>query len=271
MKQFLETVAKSVGILAAAFRVEADEVLVEAYRIGLQGCEPQQIQAAVATILQGNHEYMPTPGRLRELALNNGRSFDSLVAAAWECLNRGIDAVGYSGSVNFADGLINATVRHLGGWERVCGLPVDEFEKWYHKDFERTYLNFLRNGCPEDQLGYLRGELERVNARFHGRQLQGGGIYKLPHIHNISAPYAPQVLALPAPDREPVDVPRITFRPIPGDEPAQPERKSRIVKKDLPKHLNWTDKADLEYELTPAQLATESQNRTLLANLGDET
>jgi hypothetical protein len=231
-REFTDAVGRAVGILSSTFRVEADEMLLEAFTIGLEGCDPSQIAAAVGAVLRSNVDYMPTPGKLRELAVSSGSGFEAIAAAAWECLNRGITAVGSSGSPNFTDGLINATVRHLGGWERVCGMTDEEFEKWYRKDFERIYLQFLRNGVAADQCGYLVGSIERENARWHGQQIPANGkVYQLPDPISVDAPYKPQVLALPAPKRTAVELPRIEFRPIEVEPTAEPPRKSRIIKK----------------------------------------
>lgn len=268
-EKFESVVATYAAMLCEAFGRNATKATFMAYEAGLSGLTTEQVKTACLATLKQNRQFMPTPGELREIGLSGGTGFDALVASAWECLNRGIDSVGYSGSLNFMDGLINATVRHLGGWERACGLPVEEFSKWYRKDFERTYLNFLRNGCPTEQLRYLKGANERENAKYHGKTLPGGGTYQLPDIEQIGAPYAPQVLALPAPERTAVDIPRIEFRTADPD-PEQPEAKptSKMKhKNDFPKHLQWTEKADLEYELTPEQLETQARNRKMLESL----
>jgi hypothetical protein len=271
-QNFERTVAIYVSALCEAFGRKATKATFMAYEAGLGGLTVSQIKTASHAALKQNRQFMPSPGELREMGLSAGQGYESIAAAAWECLNRGIDRVGYSGSPNFADGLINATVRHLGGWERVCGLVVDEFEKWYAKDFKRIYLEFLRNGCSEEQCRYLPGAIERENAGWHGRQLPNSSkVYELPSVVTVGTPYEPQVLALPAPSRATVGVPRIEFKSIPSEHNHPEPKPKRIIKKDFPKHLQWLGKEDLEYQLTPEQIETEARNRKLIESLKEET
>jgi hypothetical protein len=270
---FHETVAHAVGILASMFRVEADEAMVEGYAIGLHGIDPQRIKAATAAVLQQNRQFMPTAGELRELAMSDGKGFEAITTQAWQCLNHGIDRVGYTGSPNFADGLINATVRHLGGWERVCGLTLEEFEKWFKKDFQQTYLSFARNGCSAEMCRPLVGAVERESARYHGLpNPRSGKIYQLPAPVEVGADYVPVVKSLPAPVRAVRDVPQIEFKPgtEPEKQPSEVKPSKIRRKKDLPKHLGWNEKSDLEFDLTPQQLETQERNKqAILALVGE--
>lgn len=268
--EFKTTVATYVAMLCEAFARKPTKATFMAYEAGLQGLGVEQVRMACVSSLQQNRQYMPTPGELRELGLSSGRTFESVVADAWECLGRGILRVGSSGSPNFEDGLINAAVRHLGGWERVCGLSSDEFEKWFRKDFERVYLQFLRTGCTGELRAPLVGSIERESAAYHGKtNPRSGSTYELPAPIDIPAGYKPNVPSLPAPTRRPVDVPMIEFRkaepdPVEGSE-KKPVRMERC--REIPKHLRWHDKADLEFKLTPEQLATQERNRKMLEAL----
>jgi len=266
--EFKTTVATYIAMLCEAFARKPTKAMFMAYEAGLQGLSSAQLKVACLTSLQQNRQFMPSPGELRELGLSDGVGFESVSSRAWDCLCGGIRLVGSSGSPNFEDALINAVVRHFGGWERVCGMPTDEFEKWFRKDFEKIYLQLLRTGCSEDLRRPLVGSIERENSVYHGLpNPRTGRIYELPAVVSVPAGYAPRVPSLPAPERKLSDVPQIEFKRPPAAEADPPKRVSRIIKKDFSKHLNWNDKADLEFQLTPEQLEAQEENRRKLLQL----
>jgi hypothetical protein len=269
-----KNITEIVSLLCEAYGRQPSPATFLAFEIGLDGISDEAAKLASQAVLQRPGKFMPAPGEVRELALSNGRGFDATVTAAWQCFVDAIASVGYTRSPNFVDGLINATVRHLGGWERCCGLPCEEFEKWYRRDFERVYIGFLRNGCPAELCKPLIGAIERESPPYHGLpNPRSGAIYMLPAPVEIQAPYSPAVKSLPAPPREVRSLPAPRFKSPPQDDQAsepveagcRPKRMQR--KHDFPKHLNWCEKADLEFELTPEQLETQERNRQAIEAL----
>lgn len=210
-------VAKSVGLLAATFGAEFDDLKVEAYRIGLECVGSAAIRQATRAILQsGEHKFMPTPGAIRALAMTDGQGVESRCEAAWMILNKAIDAHGAGRSVNFRDALINATVRLLGGWERCCRMPREEFDKWFRKDFIATYCRLMVHGCPLESAGYLAGECERANGPWVGYEYgKGGKPYELPAPEDVASPYEPALLSAPGAQqltKRPAGLPTIEFK-----------------------------------------------------------
>lgn len=268
-----KTIADCIAMLCVAFNRDPSSATFQAYEVGMGGISDDDCRKATEQVLQQNRKFMPSPGELREIAASRGRPFDLQAQDAWQCLNKAIDHLGATKSVNFRDGAINATVRHFGGWERICGLPVSEFEKWFRKDFEQTYLLYIREGCPPGSERPLVGSIERENNRLHGLPNPATGeVYRLPGVVEVEASYQPTILALPAPEREEVELPMIEFkRPEEVAEPApeknQPVRMAR--KNDVPKShkKDWNTRADLEFELSPEQLEQQKENQRRLKEL----
>ena len=82
---------------------------------------------------------------------------------AFTDVERALSTCGYYNSPNFEDAAINATIRALGGWLRVCELQEEEFSKWYRKDFERLYVIYAETGVGQEAGQPLIGYFEQQN------------------------------------------------------------------------------------------------------------
>jgi len=105
---------------------------------------------------------MPAAVELRRLSGEMATSDRS--ALAWGSLIRAIGQHGHYCSVDFDDPVINAAVRNLGGWHRLCALDQEELEKWTRKDFERVYSSMCSSGVTAELSQYLCGEFEINNS-----------------------------------------------------------------------------------------------------------
>lgn len=171
-------VVNAVAMLCEAFNRKPTDATFAAYEIGLNGISEDGVERAAAVALQ-RCKFMPTPAELRELAGTGGGSFEAMAERAWQQFTEAVRCLGPDKSVNFQDGVINAVIRHHGGWQRVCDLPRDEFDKWLRKDFIATYVRLCRDGCPEELRRYHAGHYEIENTRWIGRTLPNGGTYRL--------------------------------------------------------------------------------------------
>lgn len=160
-KSDLEEFAWLVEALAAAFGREADEALVTGYWLGLKDLELADVEAAITRAMR-ECEHMPRPVELRRGAGHIGVPERAVIA--FGAVARAIRNHGHRASVSFDDPLVNAAVRNLGGWSRVCSLPSEEFEKWWRKDFERVYSALCQSGASEDACRHLPGADEAENA-----------------------------------------------------------------------------------------------------------
>ena len=153
-----------VGMLCEAFRRKASDLTFEAYHLVLRDVTDEQLVAAGRKALLGTGEWMPTAGQLRELALLGGESAESRAAAAYDEFDAAVARYGADKSVSFADGLINATVRALGGWIWCCGREGEAYHTWQRREFLAIYTGLLRNGAGgADTRGFL-GRLAMANG-----------------------------------------------------------------------------------------------------------
>ena len=195
-------IADALTAMAEVFGKQASEAWFRGYCMGLEGLTAAQVESAVAKAMRGS-KFMPTPSELRELS--GELSTTDRPRLAWDEFERAVVSIGGYKSPDFADPLINATIRHLGGWQRCCELPAEEFDKWLRKDFEATYATFMRSPPGNEACGPLVGICEqhnRVHAADHPVPLVEVGT-RLPPIPGIES--RPRV-------SQATDVPRVEFR-----------------------------------------------------------
>lgn len=194
-------IVNAVAMLCEAFNRKPTDATFAAYEIGLNGIGEDGVERAVAVALQ-KCKFMPAPAELRELAGTGGGSFDSMAERAWQQFTDAVRRLGPDKSVNFKDGVINAVIRHHGGWQRVCDLPREEFDKWLRRDFIATYVRLCRDGCPEELRRYHAGHYEIENTPWIGRTMPNGQVYKLGMFGSEVVAVEPKGYqpALPAPE-----------------------------------------------------------------------
>lgn len=158
---------KLVTALARTFGRDADEATFTGYELGLSDVPIDRLKMAVVRAIR-ERKFMPTVAELRELA--GELTPDVRAVKAWDAFQNAVVAHGSYVSVDFDDPVINATVRNLGGWERVCDLPVSEFDKWLRKDFDRVYKALCQAGIGPDAGAPLLG--------YHNRNNLAGGFGK---------------------------------------------------------------------------------------------
>lgn len=147
--------------LCAAFTVEPSAPLLEGYWIALRSLPVEQFRLAIGRALETCRR-MPSAAELRDLA--GVMPPEVRATRAWEAVRSSVARHGAYASPDFDDPAINATIRNLGGWVRICSAEPDEFAKWLRKDFERVYVGFLRTGVTSQSAAPLRGLLEGGNS-----------------------------------------------------------------------------------------------------------
>ena len=154
--------AQAITALASSFRSETDEALLEGYWWALDDLELVAVQRAIRAAMR-QCKFMPAAVELRELA--GGMSPASRAIVAWEKFAGAVSRHGAYETITFDDHAINATIRNLGGWIKVCDLPGDEFDKWLRKDFERVYQAYLQTGTSAEAGAPLLGIFDQENGR----------------------------------------------------------------------------------------------------------
>jgi len=143
--------------LAATFRVEVTTALEVGYWLGLRDLPIRAIGAAVAAAIT-ECKFMPVPRELRDRAGVMGA--DQKAILAWNAVKRAIAQVGSYRSVIFDDPVVNAAVRSLGGWHRLCQTESEELDKWTVKEFLRMYRELSALPLGPDLTRYLPGVFE---------------------------------------------------------------------------------------------------------------
>lgn len=157
-------IAAAVTMLAEAYSRTATVVTFRAYIAGLEGLTVEQIEAGVNRALK-TCKFMPTPVEIRELA-GELKGQDRAVKA-WGALELAVVLQGAYRSVDFDDPVINATVRNLGGWERVCTTDAKEFDVFLRPKFLAAYASLYAAGVGEEESAPLQGIFDKENSR-HG-------------------------------------------------------------------------------------------------------
>ena len=139
--------------LCETFGRDCTEGLIEGYWLALSDLNLDEFGNNAARCLKTS-TFMPMPVDLR-----GGK--DENATKAWSHLLKAIRRHGHYASVDFADTAINATVRALGGWDRVCGLESEELHKWYRKDFEKTYTAYALRPADGEAGKHLEGYHEQ--------------------------------------------------------------------------------------------------------------
>ncbi len=147
--------------LAAQFRIETSEALFEGYWMALDDLSLADVERSVRAAIRGC-ERMPAGSELRRLA--GEMTTGSRAVQAWGAMVKAIGQHGGYRSVDFDDVVINATIRNLGGWQKLCQTEEQELQKWVRKDFERIYSALTTSGITEEQAQHLVGVHEQANT-----------------------------------------------------------------------------------------------------------
>lgn len=175
-----DTFATIMETLAENFRVVLTTPATRGYWMVMEDLtEGEMAKAAKATL--GSCKFMPSAAELITFS-GRGRSAAFSAAEAWGAVRAAIDKHDYTTSVDFGP-TVNAIVRNLGGWLRLCDLTREDLDVWTRKEFERIYLEFA-----DKDPGILHGE--PLSGAFGGAPVRVAIGGKLPPLQ-ISAPANP--------------------------------------------------------------------------------
>ena len=163
--------AEILGALGETFNRPVTDVTVRAYAMALDDLPMAAIEQAARRALRES-TFFPTAHDIRKLAgCVDGAE---RVAIAWDVFEKAVVQHGGYRSVCFDDPVLNATIMNLGGWQACCEKPVEEFDKWLRKSFERVYAAFMssRRGstsallgiCDSENVGYPMQRPERIET-----------------------------------------------------------------------------------------------------------
>ncbi len=194
-----------IGALAETFQKSPSEATFLGYEMALDDLPIERIEIAVRKAMR-SCKFMPLGVELRELA--GELSTTDRPRLAWDEFERAVVSVGGYKSPDFADPLINAVVRHLGGWVRCCDMPAEEFDVWLKKEFLAAYASYMRATPSPEACGPLVGISEahnRIVAPSHPVPLVGIG---------TDLPALPNVGKAPPRINRGGDAPRVEFKQL---------------------------------------------------------
>jgi|GEM_PF-2842383 len=160
----LMPVDELVTILAEATGRSLSDAALMAYQVALSDVPLPALNAGFLRLLRST-KFMPSPAEIREaagMASGDVPSKDRPLLA-WEAVRRAIRRVGPNESPNFADPVIHAVLRSMGGWMQVCDWTTNEMP-WRETDFKAGYLAYMNLTLPDEMTARLVGIAERENG-----------------------------------------------------------------------------------------------------------
>lgn len=161
-KQFDAAVILAVGGLCEMFGKQITPMMTQAYKLGLEGLTPQQIEYAYKRAVQGL-KFMPSASELRELS--GELRIGDRAEKAWSCWETAIRKYGGYKTLDFDDMAINAAIRSLGGVQALLDQSDEEYNNFTHAKFLRAYEAYYRMGVSGEIAEPLLGSSDQENRR----------------------------------------------------------------------------------------------------------
>ena len=186
---------------ADLYRQELSSDVVELWWNSLKSFGLVQVKRAFSKHIQDpvKGEWMPKPANI--VAKLKG-SPEKSALLAWTEVEEAVSKVGLYETVQFANPVINAVIRSMGGWIWLCDQNLDE--PWTQKEFERRYLVYSDVGAVLSEP--LPGLLQIQNGRHyrHARELESGTVSCGFQVRMIGED--PEVRHLPEPENKTKEV-----------------------------------------------------------------
>ena len=120
----------------------------------------------------------PQPAEIRQYALGTTETdINVRINLAKEKLKKAISRYGAYGSIEFDDKGIHAVVDSLGGWQEVCKMLVDDFDKFLTFEFPKIYKAYweMPHNVNPYYLGITDNSNNTKNIKFIGNSNMGVG------------------------------------------------------------------------------------------------
>lgn len=165
-------IVDAVTMLAEAWRQKATEATFLAFESGLSGVPIDVIEQAANQAIR-SCKFMPSVYEFLQLCGQGAGSVGAEERAliAWTVVRKSVSAVGGYQTVVFDDPIATATVRALGGWNRVCETPAGkDLDTWLRNDFVALYVANLAAGISAEAARPLPG-LDAATRNANGYDL----------------------------------------------------------------------------------------------------
>ena len=153
------------AMLSSEFKGELTEMQAETHRQMLieDGVTDDELLSGVKSIIR-NRKFANFPKYAELIETIKGNPDDEALIALKE-LEDAMGVFGAYKSVIFKNKLIMACVEGMGGWQRICQMPLDEW-KFQKQEFLKLYKAYMKSG-KAPLVDYLVGIAEQKN-RFEG-------------------------------------------------------------------------------------------------------
>ena len=153
------------AMLSSEFKGELTEMQAETHRQMLieDGVTDDELLSGVKSIIR-NRKFANFPKYAELIEAIKGNPDDEALIALKE-LEDAMGVFGAYKSVIFKNKLIMACVEGMGGWQRICQMPLDEW-KFQKQEFLKLYKAYMKSG-KAPLVDYLVGIAEQKN-RFEG-------------------------------------------------------------------------------------------------------
>jgi len=157
--------SEGMALLLSSIGKEMPAEQLAAWYVQLKELSPGQLKRGIVETLR-THQFAgwPPVGTVFANARAGGVSMKDAPLAAWSAVHDAIRRVGAYDSPDFADQVVNAAIRSLGGWVSVCNTPTNKMH-WLEGRFCKTYAALQGASLSMDETQRLPGICEVDNAR----------------------------------------------------------------------------------------------------------
>lgn len=137
---------------------------INIYFAGLSDLSLEQINLSFTRMIKNRvWKNFPQPAEIRQYALGTTETdINVRINLAKEKLKKAISKYGAYGSIEFDDKGIHAVVDSLGGWQEVCKMLVDDFDKFLTFEFPKIYKAYWE--MPYNVNPYYLGITDNSNS-----------------------------------------------------------------------------------------------------------
>ena len=164
--------------LSDLYGAELSRVSISLYWDSLKQYKMDMISIAASAHVK-HSKWMPKPSEFIDVVRQNEISPEERATLAWGAVSRAAKSIGGYSCVDFDDPLINATVRNMGGWPRICTQPAEHFESFIRRQFIADYVVLCKSNLSAESLLPLRGTFDKDNPRKIDTGLPPGPGHKL--------------------------------------------------------------------------------------------
>jgi hypothetical protein len=154
--------SNAMGVMCEVFSKALSPLAIQTYFRAMERFPIEQVEGAISEAIV-SCRFFPKPVELIEFITGkSGNLADIAEIQAAEVLQT-VKRYGAYNSIRFRDTVTAAVIQQsFGGWKKLCDDLRNDNEKWFLKDFVRTYQAYSRQGI--EYKGILAGQIATDNS-----------------------------------------------------------------------------------------------------------